>query len=221
MIFIRPATSHHPCTGAEFYRHPACGKMTAQSCRQDNDKNKDKISSSSNSESRVFVERSPIHFKETEEAATIALDVAGYAPEDVQVRMDDFVVSIDAERVNKLGDTYKIRRRFRVDKTTVLEDEVQASLTDGILEVVVPKKAKVGPRSIPITTIQSVTASTATDDEKKDSEKKRDHSDTEEDEVEAVEGNGDEDSAAAADEEVQVEAAQPVVEEDSWEEVKD
>lgn len=231
MIIIRPTTAHHPCSGSEFY-HPACKKVAFKACRKEDEDTKTKSEastthqsntnneeSSSSSSSRVFVERAPIHFQETEKAATIALDVAGFALEDIQVRMEDFVVSIDAKRVNKLGDTYVIRRRFRVDKSNVLEDEVRASLTDGILEVVVPKKAKVGPRSIPISTTRSVTAVDETEEKTEETDNADKDASTPSPasvEVETVKDDEDED---AAEKNAQVKQAQH--EEESWEEVKD
>merc|ERR1712224_341917 len=42
-------------------------------------------------------------------------------------------------------------RKFRLDKKTALVDEVTATFdNDGILEITVPKKSLVGPRTIPI-----------------------------------------------------------------------
>jgi HSP20 family molecular chaperone IbpA len=211
--------------------------MTASCKNDENTKsdtlNKDKLKSDSTrntSESqRLIAERAPIHFQETSEAATIALDVAGFSPNDIQVRMEDFVVSIDAKRVNKLGDTYVIRRRFRVDKSTVLEDMVRANLSDHILEVVVPKKAKVGPRSIPIST--SVTTVTSSNVEGKEETSERSESDKDKSETEHQNSNDQEETASPVSSLVEVaekhdeqesEQTQPgAVEEESWEEVKD
>jgi hypothetical protein len=152
-----------------------------------------------------------------------ALDVAGFSPNDIQVRMEDFVVSIDAKRVNKLGDTYVIRRRFRVDKSTVLEDMVRANLSDHILEVVVPKKAKVGPRSIPISTA-AATMTYSNVEGKEESEE------TVLSETEHQNSNDEEEIASSVSSVVDVnetekgqenEQTQPgAVEEESWEDVK-
>jgi HSP20 family molecular chaperone IbpA len=189
------------------------------------EKHEESPNSKSDKDSHTLVERTPIHFEETPEAATIALDVAGYSPDDIEVRLDNFVVSIDGKRVNKLGDTFVIHRRFRVDKTTVIEDEVRASLSDGILEVVVPKKAKKGARSIPIST-QSVIARTAdTDSNKKSGDEPTDveHSKNEEksteDKVDSNDSSVEVETVDDEKDETKVEKAQPVTEEESWEDV--
>jgi HSP20 family molecular chaperone IbpA len=247
MIFIRPASSqHHPYSGPEVYRHPACTKASYSACCNDekpksetlpkNQVKKDELksdSTSSPSESRVFIERAPIHFNENDEAATIALDVAGFSPQDIQVRVEDFIVSIDAKRVNKLGDTYVIRRRFRVDKATVVEDMVRANLTDHILEVVVPKKAKVGPRSIPISTTATVTSSKKMaegKEETKATDKSETNHQSSKEEEEVVSSapalvdvtTENEQKDASNRDSIKVEVAQSgTVEEESWEDVKD
>merc|ERR1739848_880537 len=58
---------------------------------------------------------------------------------------------------NKLGDVFVLDRSFRLDKTTVNVDGVTASIDDGILELTVPKKSNVGPRTIPISVSSSAT----------------------------------------------------------------
>merc|ERR1712008_55959 len=50
--------------------------------------------------------------------------------------------------------------RFRLDKNTGNVDDVTASIDDGILELTVPKKSNVGPRTIPI----SISSSSTDDD---------------------------------------------------------
>ncbi len=104
------------------------------------------------------MERAPIHQEETLEAATIALDVTGFTSDNLSIQVEDHVVSISGQRQNRLGDTHMIRRRFKVDKKTVDQDQIRANLSDGVLEIVVPKKPQAGPRAIPIST--SATAST-------------------------------------------------------------
>merc|ERR1712224_447769 len=58
------------------------------------------------------------------------------------------------ERINKLGDVFKINRKFRLDKKTAEVNQIDANITDeGVLEVIVKKKLKVGPRVIKISTV--------------------------------------------------------------------
>merc|ERR1739841_132280 len=79
-----------------------------------------------------------------------SLDVTGFAPEDITIHVENFVVSIKGQRTNKLGDVFVLDRRFRLDKNTARVDRVAATFEDGILELTVPKKSKAGPRQIPI-----------------------------------------------------------------------
>lgn len=108
--------------------------------------------------SKVIERRTPIHYdEETPQVAKMSLDVTGFAPEDIAINVEDFVVSIKGERTNRLGDVFVLDRRFRLDKTTVIVDGVTASIDDGILQLTVPKKSTVGPRTIPISISTSVT----------------------------------------------------------------
>merc|ERR1739845_288434 len=77
---------------------------------------------------------------------------------------DDYVVTITGERTNELGDVFKIDRRFRLDKKTADVDQIDANITDdgNILEVVVKKKVKAGPRVIKISTTNSNTTKSNT-----------------------------------------------------------
>mmetsp|Transcript_6600 Transcript_6600/g.11386 ORF Transcript_6600/g.11386 Transcript_6600/m.11386 type:complete len:263 (-) Transcript_6600:124-912(-) len=195
--------------------------------------------------SRVFMERAPIHVEETPDSATIALDVAGFSAEDIEVRLEDHVVSIFGKRVNRLGDTYVIRRRFRLDKSTVLAENVCARLSENVLELVCPKKPKVGPRSIPILTPrqdQSIVKEasdpdaktltleepqtehhhqqSAKNDEKNEDVSKREHAVAQHQEEKTVPvevETVDEDTVKSQGET----KVKPVVEEDAWEEVSE
>ena len=170
------------------------------------------------------MERAPIHFEDTEEFAKLALDVAGFSPEDIQVRMEDFIVSIDGKRTNKLGDSYVIRRRFRVDRKTVEEDAVQASLTDGILEILVPKKAQPGPRSIPISTTRPVLKTTTETVEKKEEPNEHTEVSTEDDavdpEAKSEDGSVDVETVEGEDEDDDEKDESNKTEEE-WEDVKE
>mmetsp|Transcript_4605 Transcript_4605/g.11838 ORF Transcript_4605/g.11838 Transcript_4605/m.11838 type:complete len:323 (-) Transcript_4605:227-1195(-) len=107
---------------------------------------------------KTIEQRTPIHYdQETPQVAKMSLDVTGFAPEDIAVSVEDFVVSIKGERTNKLGDVFVLDRRFRLDKSTVCVDDVIASIDDGILELTVPKKSTIGPRKIPISISSSAT----------------------------------------------------------------
>ena len=104
-------------------------------------------------QNHVITERSPVHHNETNKVATISIDVTGYNVDDLKISIDDdHIVTVDGRRTNKLGDTYVIHRRFKLDKNTADKDKIEVRLVDGILDIVVPKKSVTGPRLIPITT---------------------------------------------------------------------
>merc|ERR1712124_12677 len=118
---------------------------------------------------RIVVQRTPIHMDDSNaEFAKMSLDVTGFAPHQIKVSVDDYVVSIAGERRNKLGDLFVIDRKFRLDKKTALVDGVEASFDKddvaGILEIVVPKNVSAGPRTIPIAVVTS-SKSNNTDEE--------------------------------------------------------
>jgi HSP20 family molecular chaperone IbpA len=113
----------------------------------------------------VVVQRNPVHRTETEEAATISIDVSGFAPDQLQVRLEEEeeeagqcsfkkrtsrrpILSVTGERVNQLGDKFTILRRFVLERKNLLNDDIEtipieANFTnDGILSIRVPKKPK-------------------------------------------------------------------------------
>lgn len=141
----------HPCHA--FYRAARCAQQAAKRQAEE--------------AAKTIEQRSPIHFHdETPELAKMSLDITGFTSEDITINVDDFVVSIKGKRTNKLGDVFVLDRKFRLDKKTVNLDGVAASFEDGILELTVPKKAKVGPRTIPISVSSSAsTASTSHEEE--------------------------------------------------------
>merc|ERR1712188_63008 len=118
---------------------------------------------------RIVVQRTPIHMDDShQEMGKMSLDVTGFAPHQIKVSVDDYMVSISGERRNKLGDLFVIDRKFRLDKKTALVDGVEASFGNddvaGILEIVVPKNVSAGPRTIPIAVTSSKSNNT-TDEE--------------------------------------------------------
>merc|ERR1712086_431485 len=111
---------------------------------------------------RTVEQRTPVHMhEETSDAAKMSLDVTGFSPSDITIHIDNYVVSIQGERTNKLGDIFVVDRRFRLDKNTASVDQVTANFEDGILELTVPKKAVAGPRKIPIAVSDSVVCAEA------------------------------------------------------------
>lgn len=127
---------------------------------------------------RTIEQKTPIHMhEETPDAARMSLDVTGFAPEDITIHVENYVVSIKGQRTNKLGDVFVLDRRFRLDKNTASVDRVAATFEDGILELTVPKKCNAGPRQIPIVVAAASTADSETQS------LPNDHEDDEDDEI--------------------------------------
>lgn len=181
---------------------------------------------------KTIEQRTPIHMHpETPHAAKMSLDVTGFNPSDISISIkaqQNYVVSIQGERTNKLGDVFVLDRRFRLDKNTADLEQVTATFEDGILELTVPKKAIAGPRKIPIVVIASKTEAFPI---KKDIEEEKesavavavDSADEKEQEREtiAVETVHDDDDKATIEEETQtadITAIKPG-EDEAWEEV--
>jgi HSP20 family molecular chaperone IbpA len=101
-------------------------------------------------DSKVVVEKSPLHRHETSEKTTISLDVAGFEPEYLKVEIEDHVLMVAAERTNKLGDTFMTRRRLALKADVYDEDSVHADLEDGVLEITIQKKMVSKSRHVPI-----------------------------------------------------------------------
>lgn len=188
MFVVAPSHSlHHPHHAAAFVPHGRCRKFvvtpaTAGGCPSNKractvkkecpvkaTTTTTQKSTTDTTTGRVFTERTPIHQKESEKVAIMALDVTGFTTDDLQVNIDDHVVSVNGTRQNRLGDTYVIRRRFKLDRDTVDEENIRVHLTDGVLEIVVPKKAQVGPRTLTISTDRvQIEADPAVEEEESD-----------------------------------------------------
>merc|ERR1711915_237441 len=102
---------------------------------------------------RVVVEKSPLHREETDQKATISLDVSGFSIEQLKIEIDNHVLTVSGQRTNKLGDTFVMRRRLALKADVYDEEAVEAQLEHGVLELTVPKIPIRGARFIPITLI--------------------------------------------------------------------
>merc|ERR1712176_74151 len=135
----------HPCRN--YQRFVRCGRQA--------------LNQRATANSKTIEQRTPIHYDdESPHVAKMSLDVTGFPSEDIDINVEEFVVSIKGERTNKLGDVFVLDRRFRLDKKTAIVDGVTASIEDGILELTVPKKSIAGPRKIPISVSTSTTNDT-------------------------------------------------------------
>ena len=89
-------------------------------------------------------------------------DLPGVKPDDIDVNMEDGVLSVSGQRINETSDdaegvqrlersSGKFYRRFSLPETANPE-EISAKSENGILEVVIPKQARVKARRITVET---------------------------------------------------------------------
>jgi HSP20 family molecular chaperone IbpA len=103
-------------------------------------------------QSSTYLQRGPVQRRETEEDFTFAFDLPGFNVDDLQVSVEDHVLSLFGKRQNKIGDTFVVRRSFALGKSGFDEDNIQANLSEGVLEITIPKKPEPKARLIHITT---------------------------------------------------------------------
>jgi len=104
----------------------------------------------------------PIDIRQTDEAYLIEASVPGFAPEDVEVTVDQNVLTIKGERKQETEDRKEgwIRRERRQSSVfrqvglpaEVREGEITASFQHGVLTVTVPRAQKPQPKRIPVST---------------------------------------------------------------------
>src|SRR5262245_2955102 len=97
---------------------------------------------------------------ETDQAVEVAIELPGMRPEDVKVELHDRVLSISGEKKEEKeeqGKTFhRVERRsgsFRRAFTLPMEVEegsVDATFTDGVLHVTLPKTEKTAPKKIEV-----------------------------------------------------------------------
>ncbi|AYF43934.1 MULTISPECIES: Hsp20/alpha crystallin family protein [Halobacteriovorax] len=83
--------------------------------------------------------------KETDNAYLLSVDMPGVKKEDLNIQVDNGLVTIEATRKtlfeNGGGETRRISRSITVPQT-INRDEVQAQMQDGILYLALPKSAE-------------------------------------------------------------------------------
>jgi HSP20 family molecular chaperone IbpA len=81
-----------------------------------------------------------VHRSESEEATTLSIDVTGFSPSDLEVRLEKHILTLHGTRKNRLGDIFVLHRQVALDVTIHNENAVEAHNDDGVLEITIAKK---------------------------------------------------------------------------------
>lgn len=102
----------------------------------------------------------PVDIRETEDALLLTAELPGLSKDDVEITIEDHVLSLRGER--KLEKDLHKESYHRIERaygsfsrtfslpTNVRTDEVNASFRDGVLHVEIPKAEEAKPRKITI-----------------------------------------------------------------------
>ena len=101
----------------------------------------------------------PLDIRQTEEAFWIEASVPGFRPEDVEISLDESVLTIHGTRhpdETKGGYIQRERQLTSVHRhvglpAQVKAEEITASFENGLLTVMVPRAQKAQPKRIPVT----------------------------------------------------------------------
>jgi HSP20 family protein len=101
-----------------------------------------------------------LDMSETAEGYLVEAALPGVKPEDVEVTVENNVLTIKGETRKETDDKqrnfHRVERRFGTFQrtiglpTTVKPDQIQASLTNGVLRLEIPKAEEVKPRKISV-----------------------------------------------------------------------
>ena len=101
-----------------------------------------------------------VDIREEEDKFVLHVDVPGVKPDDIELTMEDGVLTIQGSRSNVTQQTKngyrriervagKFFRRFTLPDTADAKD-ISANTAEGVLEVVIPKQSKAQPRRITV-----------------------------------------------------------------------
>ena len=104
--------------------------------------------------------RPAVDIKEEDNRFLIKADVPGVDPKDIEITMEDGVLTIKGERTVEKDEKREDYRRLERSRGTFYRrfslpdtadaDKIEAVGKDGVLEIVIPKHAKVMPRRITV-----------------------------------------------------------------------
>jgi HSP20 family protein len=98
---------------------------------------------------------------DTKDAVVLKAELAGMKPDDIEIEVDDNVLTLKGERKfeEKVDDEryYRVERRYGSFQRSIAlpqgvkADDIQATYEDGVLEVRVPKAEEEKPKKIAVT----------------------------------------------------------------------
>jgi HSP20 family protein len=99
----------------------------------------------------------PVDIYETEEGLVLLADLPGVSPNDLKVRLEDSILTIqatpkhrvDSEPIDREFQLVNFFRQFELSEE-VDQEKIAASLSHGVLKLHLPRAEKAKPREIPV-----------------------------------------------------------------------
>jgi HSP20 family molecular chaperone IbpA len=137
--------------------HPEAEKLNAQQQEQHQLKHQLKQPKPDSTSDDVVVQRPTIRQDESSTGITMTMDVAGYSINDLEIQLDNRILTISGRRRNRIGTTFVFQRCLGLKLDRLNMETLAADLTEGVLEITVQKKdiAPPGRRVIPISTTKT------------------------------------------------------------------
>ena len=101
-----------------------------------------------------------VDIREEDKRYLLIADIPGVKRDDVEITLEDGVLTVKGERASETGETREgFRRKERIHGTfmrqftlpdTVNADNISAAVNDGVLEIEIPKQDKPEPKKISV-----------------------------------------------------------------------
>lgn len=93
--------------------------------------------------------RPPVDVYESSDGLLLRMDVPGVAEQDLNIEINQRTLSVNAKRVTNTGEM-AYARHFNVPEDLEVKD-ITARLTDGVLDLHLPRREETKPRKIRVT----------------------------------------------------------------------
>lgn len=100
----------------------------------------------------------PAHRNVSDDKMVLTFDLPGFVLEAIDIKFDPETgaLSIEGKRTNRLGDSFTVDQTFALDSEEFNVEKIEAHMSEGVLEVTVPKKPKPQPRVISISSTKKI-----------------------------------------------------------------